>query len=369
MDDLFVSDRPLIGMLHFSAEERSRFPPLRLRALLAEAVLQGARFCRFDVSGCDVEAGVIEADVWLDTGFHKRTIARPDVAVIAAKPILTRHIDVRNWIRERCPTIEDLGPNKASLRDLLQGTPFQRYTLPQRVFQSDEDVYKTILSWLRSNGSSVIKPADGNRGKGVQFVLKQKRYWTHRVDRDSWTGSMQDVTKRAAEAIAGRARYRPYLMQPYVRSVAADGRAFYLRIDVHKDGAGSWRIIKRGARLGEIGFSVGNPTNAGYSGDIDAALSYRERRCGPDIAAEADALALNLARFLDEDPAIHVKELGVDMVLDENDALWLIEANMQPQSSGHNLERANVHIDYCLAAARGSLRMKPFNSSTSKEEP
>jgi hypothetical protein len=186
----------------------------------------------------------------------------------------------------------------------------------------------------------------------------------HRVDQDSWTGSLEDVAARAAEAIGGRSRYRRYFLQQYVPSVTADGRAFYIRIDVHKDGDGAWRIVKTGARLGEIGFSVGNPTNGGYSGNIEAALSQRPVRTSQDIYEEARTLVLNLGQILDRHPDIHVKELGVDMVLNESDKLSLIEANMQPQSSGHNLERAGINIEYCLAVARGKLKLKGFASSS-----
>ena len=107
MPESYRSDRPLIAVLHFSAEERERFPALRLRALLAEAALQGARFCLVNAQHCDIAAGRMEAEIWLDGGFARHSIARPDVAVIPARPTLRKHREVRDWMRTQCPTIEE----------------------------------------------------------------------------------------------------------------------------------------------------------------------------------------------------------------------------------------------------------------------
>lgn len=357
MTDLFASGKPLIAIVHFGSEERDRFPPLRLRALLAETILQGGEFCLINAADCDVEMDRIGADVWIDGAFQQRQIARPDVAVIPARPTLRRHLDIRDWMRSKCPTVEDIGPDKADLPVRLSDTPLRKYLLPQRIIAPDEDVAQAVEDWLRKVGSAVIKPADGNRGRGIQFILPQADDWTHRADQESWTGSLQEVSRRAAQTIEGRTRYRRYILQKYVKSVTPDGRAFYIRFDVHKDGTGDWRVVKSGARIGEIGFSVGNPTNGGYGGDIAVALEQRRCRRSEEIRDEAESLTLELGRTLDRFQDFRIKELGVDMVLDESDAIWLIEANIQPQSSGHNLERARVNVDYCLAIAKGTLKL------------
>lgn len=360
-EPIFEGGRPTIALLSYSAEERARLPEARIRALVAECLLQGAAFALVSSEDCDVETGAITAEYWAGGDWRPRRVDGLDVVIIPAVATLDRHRTVRAWLRGRGPTIEDFGPDKLALPAMLGGSQLERYVIPSTVIAPGE-AHATVRAWLERRGAAVVKPADGNRGHRLQFVFRNGEAWALRRDGETSLGDLDEIVERTAGLIAGRTRYRNYIVQDYVRSLTNDGRALALRVDLHKDGAGEWRTVKAGSRIGEIGFSVSNVTNAGYMGSLEGPLRGRVRPAG-DIAEEAVALAYDLARFLDGRPDCRIKELGVDIGVDETDRVWLIEANIQPQTSLYNLERARLTVAYSLAVAAGTIRQTEVASA------
>lgn len=354
-EPIYDAGGPIVALLSYSQEERARLAETRVRALLAETLLQGGAFCLLATEDCAPETGEIVAEFWIDGGWRRRRVERLDVVIIPAIATLARHKAVRAWLRERGPTIEDVGPDKVALPKALGGTPLERYVIPATTIAPGE-AHATIRDWLERESAIVVKPADGNRGQRLQFLFAEGGAWALRRDQETVLGTLDETVERAAGPIAGRTAYRAYVVQKFVRSLTPDGRAFALRVDLHRDGEGVFQVVKAGSRIGEIGSSVSNVTNAGYMGSLEGALELRGRRNPQDLVDETMSLAFDLATTLDGRPDCRVKELGVDIGLDEDDRLWLFEANIQPQTSLYNLERARLTIAYCLGVASGAIR-------------
>ena len=140
-------------------------------------------------------------------------------------------------------------------------------------------------------------------------------------------------------------------MQNYVPATSPDGRAADIRVHVQRDGLGRWRVTRGYVRLGESGNAVSNVSRGGYQGPLDGFLGTRRARPAAEIAAEIDALALDIAATVEATFGRPLSELGVDIALDRDDRLWIIETNTHPQSSLHEHERAVRTIAYALYLA------------------
>lgn len=341
--------RRTIAHLVFSEAERVRIAPLRLRAMLAEAALQGAEFCILPADGCEAGGCEVQAHVWRDGEWRRERRGLPDVLIVRATPVLKAAARTLEWLRSVRPVIAAAAPDKLGLHDRLMGSAVERYLIPQRALP-DEGLAEAIADWLRERRSAVIKPAESSRGKRVHFILPQGDAWAYRRDLDTVVCGLGEAVEAVVRQIAGRTSYRAYLVQDYVRSVTPDGRAFHIRVDVHKDGRGEWRLVNASGTVGEIGYSV---SNQGFYGKIERAVKQRRARPPGDICEEAKAAALAVARALDGQPGVVISELGVDLALDDDDRIWLIEANALPLATLHELERARFAVEYSLAVADG----------------
>lgn len=334
---------------------RERLPERRLKATLAEAILRGAGFAVATSEGCDPDRETIEADLWSASGWARGRCDRPDVvAVWGGGPLLKRQQAAHDWVTRRFPVIRAVGPNKASLREFLANSPVERYLPPQELLPA-ADAEAALLAAMRRHGALVVKPAAGSSGKGVRFLVPEGEAWRLQAGEASVEGTAEDLVAGLVGEIGGRLGYRQFVAQKYVRSVAPDGRALQFRIDLHKDGAGAWRIIQTSAHFGRPGLLVSNIARGGAIGHLRGAAGMRVARPADDIHDEAIELAHSAARALDAHPKASVHEVGVDIAIDEDDRLWLLEVNLYPETTLHEMERAELAVDFGLAVAEGRL--------------
>lgn len=350
-----TASRPTYMLLATSEAWKARLAPTRLKATLAETVLRGADFALAASEGCDPDKGTIEAELWRDGGWTRGRCDRPDVVVVwGGGPLMRRHQAAHAWAASRFPVIRAVGPNKAALASFLGAGPVGRYLPPQEILPPT-GVEAALLSGLKNWGALVVKPANGSSGKGVQFIEPHGAAWRLRAGDSVSEGSAAEVTAQVAASMSGRIGYRQFLMQRYVRSVAPDGRALQFRIDLHKDGRGDWRQIQTSAHFGRPGLMVSNIARGGCLGTLRGATELRTVRLPSEIFDEALALAHGAADAIDARPDASIHEVGVDIAIDEADRLWLLEVNLYPETLMHEIQRAELAVDFGLAVAAGRL--------------
>ena len=346
---------PLVGILVFGRAPRLHLLPLRLRALAAEALMQGARLVLLNSDDCNPETGRLEGEIWEAGAWVSVSVPLPDVVLVVTNPLQERHRRVDRWIRGAVPVIRDTGPDKLVLPALLTATPLARYVIPQDTVDPEAPAER-IEAWMAAHGDCVVKAVDGKRGHGIHRLhAGPGAGWCLRKD-----GAVMVFPDRATAAaavaarIAGRLRYRRYIVQRYIVSTSPDGRAADLRLHLQRDGHGAWGVTRRYVRLGEAGQAVSNVSRGGYQGPLDGFLATRRARPAAEITAEADAAALGIAAAIEAAQGHTLSELGVDLALDPDDRLWLIETNTRPQTSLHEHDRAVRTIAYALWLVAGS---------------
>lgn len=341
----------VIGFFAYSTSPLTILPATRVRALLAEAALQSAELLFFSAGDCNLADGSIEADCWSSGGFVRRVRGIPDVVMVVNRPHDLKQESITAWLSDRTVVVEDRGANKLQLPRLLEGTALARYIIPWQELPA-ETLKEHLHAWLSRHGSSVVKSADGRRGGGIHFLEKAEAGgWRARKDEVVFQGDLPAVVEYVSRRIEARLRYRPYLIQRYIASRSPDGRAADFRVHVQRDGSGAWGLTRAYVRLAEHGMPTSNVSRGGYQGQVRGFLAHRRRRAAEEIEAEMIRLALDVAMLLEERYSGTLSELGVDVAIDEDDALWLIETNTTPQSSLHELERAVRTIGYALHLA------------------
>jgi len=341
------ADQPLIGLFTVHADPIEALPPLRLRALAAEAALQGARFCTFAAKDIDSPSHRILAWVPGPAGWERRDLRLPDVVMNAAYPRTDAARAICRWLRDHAPFTTCRLANKAVVSAQLADSQIAGRIIPfaeLRPLSMEEE----LASFLAIYPQAVIKRADGRRGREVLFAdVRADGIQIQEDDRIR----LLSLAELLAE-LQRRYRQAPWIVQQYIPSRTEDGRPFDIRVHVHKDGDGVWQLVRSYLRLGEQGVRISNTSRGGYQGDLIAFAGRRAGSKAADLVDHVTGLGLDIARTLDQSAAGALDELGIDLVLDTANQPWLVEVNTHPQSRYHELERARFAVAYALHLVR-----------------
>jgi len=336
-----------IGILTFRADPLNSIVPSRLRALQAEALLNNSLLVILDWRDFGDSNDEVLCWWWTTGGWRSEISPVPDVVIVVGAPVMDEQQRLKELVCATRPYINDVGMNKLELRDLLKDSQYDEYFIPDaQIPKTDGD--KVIADFLAENGSAVIKRSNGNQGKGIFFLLQEGDSWRlHGQESDTFT--LPYMANAIMNKIQGRLAYRDFVIQKYIRSVAADGRAADIRVHVQRDQDHNWVITRAYVRLAEVGSMATNVSLGGYQGPLKRFLELRKNRPAAAILDEMKKAAIDIAEIQSSAAPQQLSELGIDFLLDEEDKLWLIETNALPQSSLHEHERAIHTISYALS--------------------
>lgn len=359
-----------IGFISYNQPARDLFPPARLRAMLAEAALQGVALVLLDSGAWDRDRGLIAGERWTPAGWTAGWFPLPDLVVIRTAAG-GGWLDLDGWIRRNRPVIADSAMDKLAFHALLSASPLSSHAIPTVAIPADA-VDVTLAAVFRGHRNAVVKPVDGRRGFGIHFIhwepapsglgggADDDGVWRvqHGQGHGQGTirGTLEDAVAYVRSRIAGRLHYRGYLAQRFIRSVAGDGRSADIRVHVQRRADGAWGVTRTYVRLAEAGSFLTNTSQGGYQGPLDGFLLGRRPAGAVELRDRIPALALEVARLIETTRPLPLSELGIDLALDDDGHLWVIEANAFPQSSLHEQARAEHAIGYAIAVARGEVR-------------
>ncbi|NYZ18487.1 YheC/YheD family protein [Azospirillum oleiclasticum] len=253
------------------------------------------------------------------------------------------------WIAARCPVIADAEIDKLTLPVLLRRAGLDRYVVPVAELPAD-GVMEVMRAFLHDHPQAVVKAADGRNGIGLYFIDRDEGGWRLQRDRELRVGSLDELLTFLGGRLAGRLVYRRFLVQRYISSRTADGRAADIRIHLQRRDDGTWGTTRSYVRMAEYGMRVSNIARGGYQGSLAGFFEGR-RRTVADVGREIDDLVLAIARVVDDHHGAPMSELGIDVAVDQDDRLWVIEANAFPQTSLHEQRRAIHTIGYARFVA------------------
>lgn len=358
---LEMTVRERICLLSFGRPVRAAMPERRLRALFAEAALQGVELSGATTQSPGRTDGLITAETWTGGGFSCSDVPLPRVAIVLDAALRPAERAFADWLADRHVTlVDDQAPDKLALAAVLQRHGLGRYVIPFAEL-SAATMRATLQDWVARRTPCVVKPANGARGGNIQFLLPDGfplpggGGWRVHKDAAALSVDAEAAVELVCRRIAGRIARRPFLVQRYVPTRTDDGRAFDLRVHVQRGASGGWGVTRGYARLGAAGFMVSNISRGGFQGALLPALAQRTIRTAETIAAELETAALSVARAIEADTGRTLSELGVDFAIDAQDALWVIEANAHPETSLHEQDRAIHTIGYAKYLAGGPV--------------
>ena len=321
-------------------------PPRRTRAMLAEASLQGADLVLFSTAGCDEAGGTVEARRWRNGGLETARVPLPPLVVILSNPIREEHHRIGAWIRANTAVIEDHGPDKLDQVRFLAASPLSAHAIPAERLDPD-DAGAQLAGWAARHGGIVVKPVDGMRGGNVHFLVPGTGGdWSLRTGRAAIAGALPELIATLRSRVAGRLRYRDFMVQRYVRSAFRDC-ALTIRVDVVRRPEGGWRATRRVARLGVTGSLATNTAAGSAQMFLERFLAFAGRDAA--IADRAEALAVRTASLVADAPGTAMIEAGVDLALGEDDRLSIIEVNVRPEANWAEQDRAANVIAYLIS--------------------
>ncbi len=339
-------DRKPIGLFAFGRSPIEHMPPLRTRALLAEAALPGADLLFFARADWEPASKTILATRLSASAAEKVRVPMPSVVLVTDKPA-ARYSEVDDWLRAETLVIVARGPDKIQQLELLADSPLAPHIIPATVLTAD-GLDAELAHWLSLHGAVAIKPADGMWGNNVHFIFRTASDWRLHKHDEVIEGEPAEIIAAVRASVARRMRYRKYIVQRYIESTSA-GQAVGLRIDVHKQPDGSWALTRAVAMISVTGGLTVNMAGGGAQMLTDKFLPRRTARPASEIYDEAVAIARRTAEMIDRDPAYSIYELGVDLALDPHDQVWVIETNPFPGAKTAEQERAMHTIAYALS--------------------
>lgn len=345
-----------IGLFTYGEPPEKFMPPRRTRAMLAEAAFQGAELLLFSTADCDPDNGAIVARRWWNGGMETVRVPLPPLVAIVSNPIRDEHHRLGDWIRANAETIDDRGPDKLGQVAALKASALAAHAIPaERV--DPMRVEAQVAEWIDRYGGVVVKPVDGMRGGSVHFLIPTAGDdWSLRSGGVTTTGRRPDMIAALRARVAGRLRYRDFMIQRFIRSAFA-GLALTVRVDVAKAPAGGWTMYRRVARLGVTGALSTNTATGSAQMFLERFLKFAGR--DPAIADAAQTLAVAAADLIDRQPGASIIEAGVDLALDPEDRLHVVEVNVHPESNWSEQDRAAHIIAYLVSRVDHALGPRP----------
>lgn len=232
------------------------------------------------------------------------------------------------WLKKR-PDLTFLGcglPDKWSLYNTLKNDPILSPYVP-RTERAQSASF--ILKRLMREKKLLLKPETGSQGKGViRLILENNiQLATHR-QKNLIKKEFTNKTSFAAwfdKLLASQ----NYLCQPLLEIVDDDGCVFDLRILLQKDCNGEWREQGRGLRKGEAGHVISNLSGGAepvpYEAWFDKLPAFKQVL----LEDELKTIIKNLPLLL-EDAYKPLFEIGVDIGVARDGAVWVLDVNSKP---------------------------------------
>jgi len=185
----------------------------------------------------------------------------------------------------------------------------------------------TLGAMLSRYGMVYVKPDRGTFGNGVMRVERTGSGFKYQVGTDVRSfgdlNGLYDSLRRAT-------RNRGYLIQKGIHLLKHQGRRFDIRVMVQKNPANRWEATGMVGRVAHPKKVVTNFHNGGTLKPVPTLMSrYMNQADRGRFAAGLKLLGLRVARRL-EARYPGIKEIGLDIAVDQERKPWILEVNTCP---------------------------------------
>jgi hypothetical protein len=218
--------------------------------------------------------------------------------------------------------------NRVELYQHLAGCHDLEAVLPAIRFPVSAD---NVAELLQDYSSVVLKPVNGSRGNCLLSVRDDGKYHCQ-YDLERLFALKERLINQSALAgfLAEVTGDTPYLAQAGVAGITKNGMPVTFSVYLHKDEKGQWQVA---AALSMTVFPEAQAGAQMYGWGMDRADKLLVQLF-PDrhelLLAKLKNAALDVARHLDAKPNHIYGELGLDLVLDKEDRVYVADITTEP---------------------------------------
>ncbi|WNS76744.1 YheC/YheD family protein [Bacillus sp. DTU_2020_1000418_1_SI_GHA_SEK_038] len=217
-------------------------------------------------------------------------------------------------------------PNKLELYDALENSKLSPYLLKSSQVKSGQHV----IQHLFPNKPLMMKPVNGSQGRGIYYLEKKNNEFIIQTDKQNKTITrLFPYEEKVISLIDYLIKERGYLIQEYKKLTNNMNQPFDIRVLLQKNGNGVWQEIAKGIRTGKEKGIISNINAGGLISSYEDWLASHPSSERDYVNNEINEVLRSLPQILEQHfPPLF--ELGVDIGVSENFAIWILDINSKP---------------------------------------
>ncbi|RKP54195.1 YheC/YheD family protein [Cohnella endophytica] len=335
---------PLIGVLTDHNGKRSSSAPFGERTGFVKQLLQlgqkKAYFFAFTPRDINWQQETIHG--WFvdgGGGWTRRVVPLPDVVYnrLPSRRAETGTVMTtlrERFIRKRIPFFNWSFFNKSDVYSMLDKDTEALKHLPESINNPSPEKIKELLE---KHQFLYYKPTAGSLGIGIyRLTFHPRKGYFVRYRRNGGNVLLRFSNFNSLMKML-RARHggnlSSYVVQQGIRLVEIESCPIDFRFHMHKDGNNDWVVAGIGAKKAGRGSVTTHIKNGGSLMTPEQALSRTFGAKSDEVLKEAKEVAIRLSEAIERNYSHTLGELGLDIGIDRDAAVWMFEANAKPGRS------------------------------------
>jgi hypothetical protein len=285
----------------------------------------------------DWEQGTIEGYFYYQHKWQKHEIPFPNVIYDRLPNRRSEGIPKLIKVKERLQK-EYLIPwynpgffNKLDVYERLQQDNTVENYLPETQAFTSFSLIETMLS---KYGHIFIKPKNGSLGLGVHQIIYDKYngdYFCRYQDKNAVNRLRKfSSLERLVNIVFAQQSLDKMIVQQGIHLLRKDTRPVDFRVHTNKDDFGNWHVSALAAKIAGTGSVTTHMRSGGVIKTIHEIFPKEDADRYAEKLSEA---ALLLSKALDKNIEGIIGEIGFDLGIDRDGAVWFFEANSKPGRS------------------------------------
>ncbi|QPA31546.1 YheC/YheD family endospore coat-associated protein [Thermaerobacillus caldiproteolyticus] len=282
------------------------------------------------------DKGTVTGYFYTKTGWEQHEIPFPNVIYNRLPNRRTENETMFQEIKQKLkteyfiPWFNENFFNKWDIYCLLQQHPLARAYLPDT---ASPPTIEAAQQFLDEYQQVYIKPANGSLGLGIyQLIQRNNSYYCRFRDHQGCNRLQKFPTLSDlwGKLLADK-NMELYILQQGIPLIEVNGRKVDFRIHTNKDEHGIWQVSAIAAKIAGKGSVTTHINNGGIVKTVEEVFPKKEEQT--KMTERLQHAALTLSRCLEEQLDMMIGEIGFDIGIDQQNNLWLFEANSKPGRS------------------------------------
>ncbi|WP_028548106.1 YheC/YheD family endospore coat-associated protein [Paenibacillus sp. UNC451MF] len=297
-------------------------------------------------------------------GWYRKTVPLPDVVYNRLPSRKSEKQPSMNAFKQRfvkrgIPLFNWAFFEKWDIYNLLEGTDAFKYVPESHINPSANQ----IKEMLDKHKFIYLKPTAGSLGIGIyRLTYNPKRGYYARFRRGDKNVLLRFSKFESLMSLLNRnnGRLNNYVAQQGIRLIEIDSCPIDFRFHLTKNINNQWVVPGIGAKKAGKGSVTTHVRNGGQLFTPEQVLKQIFGSRADQVLTSAKETAINLAEAIEQKSRHTLGELGFDIGIDQNERIWMFEANSKPGRSifkhpalkGEGKASLQYIYDYCLYLSR-----------------